>query len=576
MKKSIGTRIFSLLALMAIVFGFVVISNISALKIIGENNNAIVNVYIQMEEVQGNISTAFSQTQLYANLCYSKQNTDQIDALVENLEQSILDMTENMNALGELCGQVDNDEQQAAYDNWKNSAESYIAYFNDILEAAKAKNYSKVGQMVDVIKQYKEPVQEAEDAYFEATIAQIGIITNESTVRIVGTRWFNIICFTVFVVIFFIVLSVVMVTIAKPAKKSGAMLKEIVDKIENNEGDLTERIPVKSKDEVGQMTIGINGFLEQLQGVMQKLKVESERLMASAEVVGREINESNESAGNVSAAMEEMSASMEEISATLGNIASGSDNVLSEIETMNGRVSDGVNLVKQIKSNAGVKYQNAVESKTAVSSLIHEIRVGLQQALEESRSVEKINELTGEILNITSQTNLLSLNASIEAARAGEAGRGFAVVADEIRVLADSSAETANNIQNISKLVTGAVEKLAKNAEDMLQFIDEKVMKDYDAFVEVVEQYEQDADSVNEILTEFARNTDEINDTVQSMNTGINDIATAVEENAKGVTSVAESAVSLVDAMAQIKQETENNQEISSNLSSEVNRFKNV
>lgn len=274
--------------------------------------------------------------------------------------------------------------------------------------------------------------------------------------------------------------------------------------------------------------------------------------------------------------MEEMSASMEEISATLEQLATGSDNVLDEVKVMTNKVTDGVNLVVDIKDRAQNMRQSTVESKESAGQIIVNIRKELETAVEESRSVEKINELTGEILNITSQTNLLALNASIEAARAGEAGKGFAVVADEIRILADNSRNAANNIQSISIQVTGAVERLTKNAEGVLRFIDEKVMKDYDGFVDVVEQYKKDADNVNDILTDFARNTGDINDTIQSMNVGINDIAVAVDESAKGVVSVAENAVSLVESITKIQQETDNNREISAKLSSEVNRFKNV
>lgn len=274
--------------------------------------------------------------------------------------------------------------------------------------------------------------------------------------------------------------------------------------------------------------------------------------------------------------MEQMSASMEEIAATIGQIAEGSDTVLQEVQNMNSSVDNGVELVQKIKRRAGRMHQNTIAGKDLTSSKIIEIRGMLNEALEESRSVEKIKQLTGEILDITSQTNLLSLNASIEAARAGEAGKGFAVVADEIRALADSSANTANNIQNISNLVISAVEKLAGNAETMLQFVDEKVLQDYDEFVVVVEKYEHDADSMNNLIGDFSKNTGEIRDTISAMTTGLNDISVAVDESAKGVTNVAESAVSLVASMAQIQQQTASNQKISENLSNEVGRFKNV
>lgn len=274
--------------------------------------------------------------------------------------------------------------------------------------------------------------------------------------------------------------------------------------------------------------------------------------------------------------MQEMSASMEEISATLGQLAEGSSDVLTEIQSMTAQVNEGAQLVTDIRNRASESRQSTMQSRMAANEIIDTMRSDFQTAVQESQSVKKIDALTGEILNITSQTNLLALNASIEAARAGEAGKGFAVVADEIRVLADSSRDTANNIQSISKLVMEAVEKLTKNAEEILEFIDKNVMGDYNEFSRIVEQYAGDADNVNSILEQFSRNTNEISGTMQSMNTGINDIATAVDESARGVSEVADNTVTLVQAISEIQKETENNREISSELSEEVNRFKKV
>lgn len=130
--------------------------------------------------------------------------------------------------------------------------------------------------------------------------------------------------------------------------------------------------------------------------------------------------------------------------------------------------------------------------------------------MEDSKSVEQVNGLTNEILNISSQTNLLALNASIEAARAGEAGKGFAVVADEIRQLADSSRETASNIQNINNMVTAAVKELIQNSDAMVSYINDNILPDYDGFVSSGKRYRDDASHVDEVAKRLQVETDRL------------------------------------------------------------------
>ena len=431
-------------------------------------------------------------------------------------------------------------------------------------------------EVINEVAEYEAAAQNADAVNMEKVQKSLESTLGHVDKRINGTYVFDFILIALAIIVVVIVVLIVNKTIAKPAKSASVHLAGIVEKIENDRGDLTERIDIKTKDEVGQLVSGINGFLEQLQRLMQKVQLETEQMSTSTTQVTCQVDASNQSAMSVSSAMEELSANMQEVASTLEKIATGSNDILEQVREMNGKADEGAHMVNDIKVRSREMYHDTVESKENTNSVISDIREVLEISVKESRSVEKINELTGDILDIASQTNLLALNASIEAARAGEAGKGFAVVADEIRGLADNSRDTANNIQNISEIVTAAVEKLAGNAENMLKFLDEKIIKDYDGFVEIVKQYQADAENMNEILQEFSEKASIIEETMQKMDIGINDISTNVDEGAKGVADVAESAVSLVDAITLIQRETEKSQSISDELQGEVKRFERV
>ena len=198
-----------------------------------------------------------------------------------------------------------------------------------------------------------------------------------------------------------------------------SQLNGIISKIKSNQGDLTERIKVKTQDEIGQLVKGINSFIDELQGILCTIRNESDNMEVLANNIGNSIQNSNDNAGSISATMEQLSASMEEVSASLDKISSSSNGVLDSAQSISDKAKDGANFVKEVKNRAEDVKSATVKSKDSTNKMISDIRGILEKAIENSRSVENINALTEKILSISSQTNLLALNASIEAARAG-------------------------------------------------------------------------------------------------------------------------------------------------------------
>ena len=405
---------------------------------------------------------------------------------------------------------------------------------------------------------------------------QIEYFLQHGIIRVDGTIIFDYILLGVSVLLVIVMGAYAGKNIVNPVKSAHTQLIEMIDSMKADKGDLTRRLEVKSNDEIGQLVAGLNSFIEQLQLLMQKIQSSSHNMLVSAEEVKGSVDESGQVAMNVSATSQEMAASIEEISATLEQISRGSGEILSRVETMQNSVVSETKHVEEIQKRAQAMNLETAENKNSAQQVFQTVGVTLKEAVDESRSVEKINILTGNILDIAGKTNLLALNASIEAARAGEAGKGFAVVADEIRQLADSSRETASNIQDISQMVTAAVEKLAEEATKMLEFVNGDVIRDYDSFVKIAGQYARDAKETQEILRQFSDQSTDIANTMQDMNQGLRDISVTVDESANGVSAVAEDISVLVGAIAKIKEESDNNQDIARELENEVGRFEKV
>jgi len=571
-KKKLSTKLIILIPVFILGI-FSIISNVMSVSNIRNVNRSAVQISeVSLKNVSG-LAEIQRQTQDMHNLGLSHIIAVDLDSMIRLVEKIRSQEDALEKDLESYKIYVTPDTKKEYNDIKKNYEE--LKY-----ECANVMAFSAAGKSEDAYELANGKISKCADA-IESDIESIKKIVNQDanaqrqklTSAYHSSIGTSIVTILISIAALFSAMVAVLRWVIHPLANTNREMNEIISEIDNRQGDLTRRVTITNNKEVASVGGGINAFMAKLQEIFRMISSNSRDLEGVVNEVRESVQTSNGSVSDLSALTEELSATMQDISDNASRINENTESVAGEVKSIAEKTIEINQYTKEMKEHAEAMEHAARENMDTTGAKVNDIVSVLSQAIEDSNSVNQVDNLTNDILNIASQTNLLALNASIEAARAGDAGKGFAVVASEISQLAAASQEAANNIQSINAIVITAVHNLADNANGLVEYMNEKILPEFQKFVESGGAYHDKATFIEGVMADFEAKTDSLQNSMDEIANSVNTISHAIEEGVSGVVSAADSTQVLVSDMDKISKKMDENFAIAEGLKKETSVF---
>ena len=557
-KKKLSTKLIILIPVFILGI-FSIISNVMSVSNIKNVNRSAVQISeVSLKNVSG-LAEIQRQTQDIHNLGLSHIIAVDLDSMIQLVEK-IRSQEDALEKDLESYKTYVTPDTQKEYNDIKKKYEE-LKY-----ECANVMAFSAAGKKEDAYELANGKISKCADA-IESDIESIKKIVNQDanaqrqklTSAYHSSIGTSIVTILISIAALFSAMVAVLRWVIYPLANTNREINEIISGIDNQQGDLTRRVTITNNKEVASVGGGINAFMAKLQEIFRMISSNSRDLEGVVNEVRESVQTSNGSVSDLSALTEELSATMQDISDNASRINENTELVAGEVKSIAEKTIEINQYTKEMKEHAEAMEHAARENMDTTGAKVNDIVSVLSQAIEDSNSVNQVDNLTNDILNIASQTNLLALNASIEAARAGDAGKGFAVVASEISQLAAASQEAANNIQSINAIVITAVHNLADNANGLVEYMNEKILPEFQKFVESGGAYHDKATFIESVMADFEAKTDSLQNSMDEIANSVNTISHAIEEGVSGVVSAADSTQVLVSDMDKISKKMDEN-----------------
>lgn len=571
-KKKLSTKLIILIPVFILGI-FSIISNVMSVSNIKNVNRSAVQISEVSLKNVSSLAEIQRQTQEMHNLGLSHIIAVDLDSMIQLVEK-IRSQEDALEKDLESYKTYVTPDTQKEYNDIKKKYEE-LKY-----ECANVMAFSAAGKKEDAYELANGKISKCADA-IESDIESIKKIVNQDanaqrqklTSAYHSSIGTSIVTILISIAALFSAMVAVLRWVIYPLANTNREINEIISGIDNQQGDLTRRVTITNNKEVASVGGGINTFMAKLQEIFRMISSNSRDLEGVVNEVRESVQTSNGSVSDLSALTEELSATMQDISDNASRINENTESVAGEVKSIAEKTIEINQYTKEMKEHAEAMEHAARENMDTTGAKVNDIVSVLSQAIEDSNSVNQVDNLTNDILNIASQTNLLALNASIEAARAGDAGKGFAVVASEISQLAAASQEAANNIQSINAIVITAVHNLADNANGLVEYMNEKILPEFQKFVESGGAYHDKATFIESVMADFEAKTDSLQNSMDEIANSVNTISHAIEEGVSGVVSAADSTQVLVSDMDKISKKMDENFAIAEGLKKETSVF---
>ncbi len=564
----IRTRLLGSFLILCVVIFFVGVVGMVGMNKINESNDVIYsNNYLSTSYIQ-DVNNNLSDIRLYTQRVVTAELADDIDKNLELINGMVKSDDE---FLAKYEALLQDDEDAKLFGELKSLLADYRGYRAEVVSMAQEGKFSEAvyynaTEVEEAVVKVQDKVDEMRDFNILAASKSMDAATQNYKSNAMLMIWVVVIAILAAIANGFIMSGM----ITKPLN----MVKDVTDFIAND--NLSKGVPerlLSQKDEIGILARNVEKMREGLIETVMGIKNSTDDLGEQIAGNNRTLKELDSRISETSSATEELSAGMEETGASSEEMNASAVEIENAVQNVAEKAEDGANKAGEIHERASELEKDIQTAQDRTLSTFQGIKTGLTKALEESRAVEEINVLAEAILGITSQTTLLALNASIEAARAGEAGRGFAVVANEISALADNSKNTANQIQNITKVVRSAVDHLSSSSNELLEFVARDVSNDYVTMLKATKAYNDDSIYVSDMTSDLNATAEQLLASVHGMMKSIESVAYAAQEGAKTTSQVAEQTSEVASGAASIVDNMRRTEQTSEQLLSLVNQF---